>query len=211
MKKGKFKDFVKKLKVQYDKFDKKMFFISFYSANMITMIDEIVDFNGFINNMSIDMVHIHAIDSQNYLDVYEWNLEYFEITDVQILVKQNGKNFVLNYYDTPEFLRKEDPIYAIQVDNDCNIIFHKLHSKKGYGIRSKSMQDIYDENGYYFCKFTIDYFNYIIEREDGYFLFFSKEKYKGHMTERLLKHLVKKKKEIIKQEQANLKKLQSEI
>ena len=59
MKDGLLKNLAFELKRQYDKYDRKMFFAIFYGTISQVSINDIKDFDEFITNSPIDMIHIH--------------------------------------------------------------------------------------------------------------------------------------------------------
>lgn len=198
MKEGKLKELARALKEQYDKYDRKMFFIMFYSACSTTSISEISDYDGFINNMPIDMIHIHMCDSGNYIDVYEWELEDFEITDVYVKIKHKNKEDIVYFYETKKKLPLNSNFYAIQLDDDGNLFEHKYITPYVY-FGNYALKN---ENGDYFEHyFKMEYLNKVVDFPNhGSFLFFTKEEYRKHMEERLLKIVLNHKREIVKRE-----------
>lgn len=205
MKDGLLKNLAFELKRQYDKYDRKMFFAIFYGTISQVSINDIKDFDEFITNSPIDMIHIHMCNDGSYIDVYEWDIEDFEVNDIFMKIKHKGKVETIYYYNTPAKLSHNSKIFAIRVDEDGNILNYNYTIVQNilghYGLK--------DNNGEIFehC-FKKEYLNKILDIPNyGTYVFFTKKDYEKHMKERLVISVLKDKKEKIEKEKALIEKI----
>ena len=91
MKDGKFKDLIKE---SYKKANEEGNLVGIlYSATQTYGFSQLIDFNEFIDKIQIDMIHLKSKLTNEEIDVYEWELENYEVkhSENTIYIKLKNK------------------------------------------------------------------------------------------------------------------------
>lgn len=91
MKEGKFKDLVK---IAYSKAKKEGSLVGIlYSATQNYGFSQLINFDEFVDTISIDMMHLKSKLTDTEIDVYEWELEDYKVkhSESTIYIKLKNK------------------------------------------------------------------------------------------------------------------------